>query len=156
MYKTSTPGPSGHPRQRWTVRMRFALFIFVPLWRGQGEDGKQETGDRRRFQTIPSNVQNIHPRPARAGHPRQRGTLGMRFALFIKVFFQPRRRGTAPRFRLTGFLPEIQPVLSMISSRVIVPCLKINGFSPVASTTVVAGIPAVFPRSTSASILSPS
>ena len=37
----------------------------------------------------------FHPRPAEAGHPRQRGTAWMRFALFIKVFFYPcRRAGT--------------------------------------------------------------
>jgi hypothetical protein len=51
--------------------------------RGGGwETRKQETGDRRRFQTFPSNVQNIHPRSAEADHPRQRWTIGMRFRAF--------------------------------------------------------------------------
>ena len=34
----------------------------------------EETGDRRQFQAAASNLQNVHPRPAEAGHPRQRGT----------------------------------------------------------------------------------
>jgi len=40
----------------------------------------EEAGDRRRFQTVSSNVQNIHPRSAEADHPRQRWTIGVRFA----------------------------------------------------------------------------
>jgi hypothetical protein len=66
---------------------------FVPLGRGQGEDGKrgyrrQKTGGRRQFHAAASNVQNIHPRPAEAGYPRRPfdrlrvngGVSGMRFA----------------------------------------------------------------------------
>ena len=104
--------------------------------------GNEETGNRKRFQTIPSNVQNIHPRPfgppppavdskdalcafhfcpplegagggwetgnrrqetvsnhsfqcakhpppALRATPASGGQVGMRFALFIKVFFHP-------------------------------------------------------------------
>jgi len=81
---TSTPGPADHPRQRGTLGMRFRAFPFLsPFGGGRGRMGNEETGDRRRFQTVPSNVQNIHPRSAEADHPRQRWTVGMRFRAFI-------------------------------------------------------------------------
>jgi len=42
----------------------------------RSEGRRQEAGDRRQFQAAASNVKNIHPRPAEAGHPRRRWTRG--------------------------------------------------------------------------------
>ena len=49
----------------------------------------EEAGDRRQFQAAASNVQNIHPRPAEAGLPRQRGTQSSKLRILLIVRAEP-------------------------------------------------------------------
>jgi len=73
------------PYRRRSVSRKYGSLPFLSLLGGgEGEDGKrgyriQKTGGGRQFQAAASNVQNIHPRPAEAGHPRRRGTIRCAF-----------------------------------------------------------------------------